>query len=88
MTIASESPKPLSETLFAGGGEMGALMRSHDWANSKLGSVETWPQSLRTGIRIILGSRIPMFIWWGRARRYQNPSMSIARCGNGSGSSN
>ena len=66
MTIASESPNPLSETLFAGGGEMGALMRSHDWSKSKLGPVETWPQSLRTGIRIILGSRYPMFIWWER----------------------
>jgi signal transduction histidine kinase len=61
-----ESAKTLSETLFAGGGEMGALMRSHDWSKSKLGSIETWPQSLRTGVRIILGSCYPMFIWWGR----------------------
>ncbi|MBV9387457.1 MAG: response regulator [Chroococcidiopsidaceae cyanobacterium CP_BM_ER_R8_30] len=66
MTITSESPNSLSETLFAGGGEMGALMRAHNWSKSKLGPVETWPQSLRTGIRIILGSRYPMFIWWGR----------------------
>lgn len=29
LPIASESPNPLSETLFAGGGEMGALMRLH-----------------------------------------------------------
>ncbi|MBE9019108.1 response regulator, partial [Chroococcidiopsidales cyanobacterium LEGE 13417] len=56
----------LSQTIFAGGGEMGALMRSHDWSQSSLGSVETWSQSLKTGIRIILGSRYPMFIWWGQ----------------------
>lgn len=45
---------------------MGALMRSHNWAQSSLGSVANWSQSLKTGIRIILGSRYPMFIWWGQ----------------------
>ena len=34
--------------LFAGGGEMGALMRQTDWAKTKLGPVETWPRSLKT----------------------------------------
>ncbi len=29
-------------------------------------SPTTWPQSLKTAIRIILTSRQPMFIWWGR----------------------
>ena len=51
--------------VFAGGGEMGELMRRKDWQQSSLGSVETWPQSLKTALRIILGSRYPMFIWWG-----------------------
>ncbi|MBD2310186.1 response regulator [Desertifilum sp. FACHB-1129] len=55
----------LPETVFAGGSEMAALMRSRDWSQSPLGPVDTWPQSLKTGIRIILGSRYPMFIWWG-----------------------
>lgn len=41
-------------------------MRSHNWAQSSLGSVANWSQSLKTGIRIILGSRYPMFIWWGQ----------------------
>jgi hypothetical protein len=45
---------------------MAALMRSQDWSQSYLGPVETWPQSLKTSIRIILGSRYPMFIWWGQ----------------------
>ncbi|BAY75477.1 response regulator receiver sensor signal transduction histidine kinase [Nostoc linckia NIES-25] len=52
--------------LFAGGGEMGALMRSHKWSASLLGQAENWPQSLKTSIRIILGSRYPMFVWWGQ----------------------
>ena len=45
---------------------MAMLMRSHDWSLSVLGAVETWPQSLKTAIRIILGSRYPMFVWWGQ----------------------
>lgn len=53
------------EDLFAGGGEMGALMRSHDWSKTPLGSIEHWSQSLKTAVRIMLTSRQPMFVWWG-----------------------
>jgi PAS domain S-box-containing protein len=64
----------VSEELFVGGGEMGALMRKSfgvtarllDGPLSTLGPVEDWPQSLKTAISIILNSRYPMFIWWGR----------------------
>ena len=52
--------------ILAGGGEMGRLMRAHDWSATPLGPVWEWPQSLKTALRIILGSRYPMFIWWGR----------------------
>ncbi len=51
--------------IFAGGGEMGELMRSLDWSQTPLGPVEQWPQSLRTAISICLASRFPMLIWWG-----------------------
>ncbi|MGC1776339.1 MAG: HWE histidine kinase domain-containing protein [Xanthobacteraceae bacterium] len=50
---------------LAGGGEMGALMRAHDWAATPLGPPEAWPQSLRTTVRLMLNTRHPMFIWWG-----------------------
>jgi hypothetical protein len=50
---------------LAGGGEMGALMRAHDWAATPLGPPESWPQSLRTTVRLMLNARHPMFIWWG-----------------------
>ncbi|EGK86368.1 response regulator [Microcoleus vaginatus PCC 9802] len=56
----------LVEQIFAGNSEMAMLMRSHDWSQTPLGAVETWPQSLKTAIRIILGSRYPMFVWWGQ----------------------
>jgi signal transduction histidine kinase len=51
--------------LFAGGGEMGARMRAFDWASNPLGPVPSWPQSLKTCVRVILTSRQPMFVWWG-----------------------
>ncbi|HEY9830142.1 MAG TPA: PAS domain S-box protein, partial [Stenomitos sp.] len=53
------------EQLFAGGGETGAMMRAIDWSRHPLGSVEQWPQSLKTTVRIMLTSRQPMFVWWG-----------------------
>jgi PAS domain S-box-containing protein len=57
--------KPSSADFLAGGGEMGALMRAYDWSASPLGRPETWPQSLRTAVRILLNTNHPMFIWWG-----------------------
>jgi signal transduction histidine kinase len=66
MTIASESPNPLSETLFADGGEMGALMRSHDWSQTPLGSVEAWSPSLRTAVSLCLSSTFPISLLWGQ----------------------
>ena len=43
-------------------------MRAKDWSATHLGPPERWPQSLRTGVRIILASRYPMFVWWGKDR--------------------
>jgi signal transduction histidine kinase len=50
---------------LAGGGELGALMRAMDWSRTPLGPTDTWPQALRTAVRIMLTSRQPMFVWWG-----------------------
>jgi PAS domain S-box-containing protein len=56
----------LREAVFSGGGEMGALMRTLDWSETPVGAVSSWPQSLKTAVRIILTSRYAMFVWWGR----------------------
>ena len=48
-----------------GGGEMGHLTRSHNWAQTSLGTPDTWPQSLRTTLSILLNSKFPMFLFWG-----------------------
>ena len=58
--------RQLIESVLAGGGEMGALMRAFDWSTAPLGLVERQPQSLRICIRIVLGSGYPMATLWGR----------------------
>jgi len=50
---------------LAGGGSTGALMRGHNWTGSPLGPPETWPQSLRTVVALLLQSQFPMFVAWG-----------------------
>jgi PAS domain S-box-containing protein len=60
------TPDPFSpDALFSGGGETGSLMKGIDWARTPLGPVETWPQTLKTCVRIVLTARQPMFVWWG-----------------------
>lgn len=65
MSDSSTTGQSTCINIFTGGGKMGELMRSHNWSQTPLGPVENWSQSLKTSIQIILGSRYPMFIWWG-----------------------
>ena len=44
---------------------MGALIRDHDWGPSALGRPSSWPQALRTAVRLMLNTRHPMYIFWG-----------------------
>jgi signal transduction histidine kinase/ActR/RegA family two-component response regulator len=48
-----------------GGGQVGELMRSHDWSASVLGRPDGWPPPLRTIVDLLLQSRFPMFVAWG-----------------------
>jgi PAS domain S-box-containing protein len=48
-----------------GGGQVGELMRSHDWSTSVLGPPDSWPPALRTIVDLLLQSRFPMFVAWG-----------------------
>ena len=59
-----ETAGPVANFL-AGGGEMGALIRAHDWQSTELGAPESWPASLRTALRIMLSSSQPIWIGWG-----------------------
>src|SRR5262245_42345060 len=50
---------------FEVGGEVGALMRQHDWSRTPLGPPQAWPQSLRTIVRVMLTTRYSMWLGWG-----------------------
>jgi signal transduction histidine kinase len=66
--VASGLPEAdTANAVLAGGGEMGALMRSIDWSATAVGAVEGWPQSLRTSLSILLETGFPMYIAWGRS---------------------
>src|SRR6187431_1663793 len=48
------------------GGEMGELIKAYDWSKTPLGTPDQWPSSLCTTLGIILNSRFPMFLFWGK----------------------
>ncbi len=54
------------ERLFPGDSEMVGRMRGLDWSKTPLGPITDWPHSLKTALHIMLSSRYPMFVWWGR----------------------
>ncbi len=51
--------------VFPGDSESSRLLREVDWANTPLGDLAEWPQSLRTSISICLNSAFPILVWWG-----------------------
>jgi len=48
-----------------GGGKMGELIRTTDWAQTSLGGPASWPDSLKSALSICLNSGFPMAIYWG-----------------------
>ena len=68
MNQATSDARSLADQIFAGSGELASLIRNIEWANTALGPIETWPQSLRTAVSICLGSRHPIVLWWGPDR--------------------
>ena len=47
-------------------GEMARQFARFAWDRHPLGPLEAWPQSLKTAVSLILNSRHPMWIGWGR----------------------
>jgi PAS domain S-box-containing protein len=54
-----------AEKVFSGDREVGRDLAAVDWAATPLGPPESWPQSLRTAVSILLSSRFPMWMAWG-----------------------
>ena len=68
MTKAGLSSVPFrveDPQFLRGGGACGALLRQMDWTSHPLGAPDQWPNTLRTIVGIILGSRQAMFVCWG-----------------------
>src|SRR5512139_2974893 len=59
----ASAPLSQHETL-AGGGELGERIRAFDWASTPLGPIESWPQSLKTALSLILNAQMPMWLGW------------------------
>jgi PAS domain S-box-containing protein len=70
-----ETPHPTVEIsgapdFLVGPGEMASMMRDFDWAATDLGPPGSWPQSLKTVVRIVLTSRYAMWMAWGPNLRF------------------
>jgi hypothetical protein len=83
------SARPVDESspFLAGGGELGELIRTHDWSATPLGAPSAWPESLRIAVRIMLASRQPIWIGWGDELTYlyNDPGCRRTSCGPRSG---
>ncbi|WP_244535591.1 PAS domain S-box protein [Methylorubrum salsuginis] len=51
--------------LPVGGGDVGDLVRGHDWAATPLGPIAGWPPTVRAIVQTVLLSPIPMVAIWG-----------------------
>ncbi|MEU6077385.1 SpoIIE family protein phosphatase [Micromonospora sp. NPDC047074] len=56
---------PLLAAAFAGGGEMGGLMRRHDWSAHPLGTPDRWPPALCSAVGMMLASSAQIVMFWG-----------------------
>lgn len=55
----------MTDTLFAGPGEMRARCRAFDWSATPLGDVATWTPALRTVAQLVLAAGLPQILLWG-----------------------
>jgi signal transduction histidine kinase/DNA-binding response OmpR family regulator len=62
---AASSDRPTGADFLTGDDEMTRLIRSKDWAQTPLGQITDWPQSLRTTVSLCLASNFPINIIWG-----------------------
>ncbi|HTN62368.1 MAG TPA: response regulator [Devosia sp.] len=61
--MSENLPRP-DLTFLSGGGEMGELIAAFDWAQTSLGAIARWPQSLKTTVGTILRSPVAIVTLW------------------------
>src|SRR5215831_3752226 len=59
------TPQSVPEEWLLGGGTMGRLIWEYDWSQTPIGPIQSWPQSLKTSVNLMLNSQHPMWIGWG-----------------------
>ena len=64
-TVERRSESRSTLEFLAGGGEMGERIRAYRWSETPLGPALSWPQGLRTALRVLLTTQHPVFIFWG-----------------------
>lgn len=63
------TPPSLRPDFLSMGGDMGDLIRANDWSDTPLGSIDSWPQSLRSTLSSCLGSQLVTAVLWGAEHR-------------------
>lgn len=61
----TDASGPQAHDWLTGGGELGQLIRGYDWSRTSLGPLESWPQSLRSAVSILLPSKAQIAMFWG-----------------------
>ncbi|MDO1498824.1 PAS domain-containing protein [Winogradskyella maritima] len=62
-------PTEAELSFLQGGGTMGKITREKDWTKTAMGHPSTWPQSIRPMLSMLLNSKVPMFLFWGKELR-------------------
>ena len=63
--VVLEHPAETFLDSLRAGGACGRLIAEREWSATVLGSLETWSESFRTAISILLRSPVPMVMLWG-----------------------
>lgn len=50
---------------LSGGGDMGAIIRAHDWSANPLGPPATWSPALRTMVSLVINTSLLGTLMWG-----------------------
>ncbi|SCG67433.1 SpoIIE family protein phosphatase [Micromonospora inositola] len=68
-----------ADELFPGDDPTSAAHRATDWAATPLGPPGSWPEELRSAVRTLMPSRIPMLLWWSHelVQIFNDPYTSV-----------
>jgi signal transduction histidine kinase len=65
VAVATRQTESFSKDWLVGGGRMAKAIKAMDWSKTALGSMDSWPQSLRTTVSLVQASNSPISLSWG-----------------------